>query len=146
VYNEDETLFQESARVHNVTVVGSERELQDRLELSAAVGLAEPCALTGSAAERSRLEQAFYSGLSKQINKWSHYVVPYHRHLAKYRGQKVRMLEIGVQNGGSLEMWARYLGPEAEVRVGVASEGTTTHTVTHTHTFFFLFCTGHSNS
>jgi hypothetical protein len=54
----------------------------------------------------------------RQIDKWSHYLPIYEKHFAKYRGQKLRMLEIGVDHGGSLQMWKEYFGPGAEI-IGV---------------------------
>jgi hypothetical protein len=45
------------------------------------------------------------------ITKWRHYFHVYHRHLAKFRGQPVRVVEIGVFGGGSLGMWRDYFGP-----------------------------------
>lgn len=47
------------------------------------------------------------------VHKWHHYLPLYERYMARYRGTKVRMLEIGVAQGGSLAMWRRYLGPDA---------------------------------
>jgi hypothetical protein len=47
------------------------------------------------------------------LDKWIHYFEIYDRHLAKYRGRPVRVLEIGVYRGGGLEMLRHYLGPEA---------------------------------
>ena len=60
------------------------------------------------------------------IHKWSHYFEVYARELAPWRDgvetdegrRPVRFLEIGVSHGGSLQMWRRYLGPEATI-VGV---------------------------
>lgn len=49
--------------------------------------------------------------------RWSSYLTTLDRTLSSRRDDPVRMLEIGVQNGGSLEIWARYL-PEAERLVG----------------------------
>ena len=45
------------------------------------------------------------------IWKWRHYFEIYHRHLAKFVGREVRVLEIGVYSGGSLGMWKEYFGP-----------------------------------
>jgi hypothetical protein len=45
--------------------------------------------------------------------KWWQYFAPYTRHLAHLRGRNVTMLEIGVQNGGSVDMWQG--GPVAHV-------------------------------
>ena len=47
------------------------------------------------------------------IWKFRHYFDIYHRHLAKFRGQPVHILEIGVYSGGSLAMWRDYFGPES---------------------------------
>ncbi|MBZ2196418.1 class I SAM-dependent methyltransferase [Occultella gossypii] len=49
------------------------------------------------------------------IDKWIHYFPVYHRHLERYRGAPVRVLEIGVYRGGGLDMWQRYFGPDATV-------------------------------
>jgi hypothetical protein len=45
------------------------------------------------------------------VFKWSHYFDIYHRHLAKFQGREVHVLEIGVYSGGSLHMWHHYFGP-----------------------------------
>lgn len=67
-------------------------------------------------AARSDLERIFYSHDGLVADKWSHYLEIYDRHLDRYRGREVRLLEIGVQNGGSLEIWRRYLGPKALIQ------------------------------
>lgn len=48
-----------------------------------------------------------------KVHKWHHYLPLYDRYFSRYRNTKVRFLEIGVNNGGSLQMWRRYLGPDA---------------------------------
>lgn len=52
------------------------------------------------------------------LDKWVHYFPIYERHLARYRGTPVRVLEIGVYRGGGLELLRHYLGPEAQL-VGI---------------------------
>ena len=52
------------------------------------------------------------------LDKWIHYFSIYDRHLGRYRGLPVRLLEIGVYRGGGLEMLRHYLGPDAKL-VGV---------------------------
>jgi cephalosporin hydroxylase len=47
--------------------------------------------------------------------KWRHYFDIYHRHLARFRGQPVRMVEIGVFGGGSLGMWREYFGADTHI-------------------------------
>ena len=49
------------------------------------------------------------------VHKWHHYLPIYERYFARYRHRPVRMLEIGVSQGGSLALWRRYLGPEAVI-------------------------------
>jgi hypothetical protein len=43
------------------------------------------------------------------------YFGPYHRHLGRYVGRPVTVLEIGVYSGGSLRMWRDYFGSQAHV-------------------------------
>jgi hypothetical protein len=52
------------------------------------------------------------------LDKWIHYFPIYSEHFAAYRGRPVRVLEIGVYRGGSLDMWRWYFGPQATL-VGV---------------------------
>jgi len=44
----------------------------------------------------------------KVSDKWSLYISEYDRLLADYRNRPISLLEIGIQNGGSLEIWAEY--------------------------------------
>ncbi len=52
------------------------------------------------------------------IHKWTHYFPAYERHLARYVDRPVLLLEIGCGEGGSLQMWKRYFGAQAQV-VGI---------------------------
>jgi Methyltransferase domain len=49
------------------------------------------------------------------IWKWEHYFDVYHRHFARFVGQKVNVLEIGVYSGGSLEMFRSYFGEQSHI-------------------------------
>jgi SAM-dependent methyltransferase len=49
------------------------------------------------------------------IWKWRHYFDIYERHLERFRGTPVHIVEIGVLGGGSLQMWHDYFGPETHV-------------------------------
>jgi Methyltransferase domain len=42
--------------------------------------------------------------------KWRHYFDVYHRHLQRFVGRDVHLVEIGVYSGGSLGMWKEYFG------------------------------------
>ena len=62
------------------------------------------------------LRKYFYAhGEGRGITKWDHYFDIYNRHLKKFIGHEVRVLEIGVHSGGSLEMWKNYFGPQAHI-------------------------------
>lgn len=43
------------------------------------------------------------------------YFKVYHRHLAKFVGQPVHVVEIGVYSGGSLAMWRDYFGAQSHI-------------------------------
>lgn len=64
---------------------------------------------------RNPVEAAFFAQDDRVVNKWRHYLEIYDRHLTRYRETSVRFLEIGVFQGGSLQMWRRYLGPAANL-------------------------------
>jgi len=52
------------------------------------------------------------------IDKWDIYLPIYERHFSQFRDRSIRMLEIGVQHGGSLQLWKKYFGEQASI-VGV---------------------------
>ena len=64
------------------------------------------------------LEAYFYSNPGRGMTKWHNYLEIYHRHFARFRGQSPVVLEIGVAEGGSLQMWRHYFGPGTRV-VGI---------------------------
>lgn len=53
----------------------------------------------------------------KVSDKWSIYLSEYDHLFSSIRENPIRMLEIGIQNGGSLEIWSQYF-PNARVLVG----------------------------
>jgi glycosyltransferase involved in cell wall biosynthesis len=57
---------------------------------------------------KQTLHELYASHEGKVSDKWHLYLTEYDRLLDSYREQPVRLLEIGIQNGGSLEIWARY--------------------------------------
>jgi hypothetical protein len=59
--------------------------------------------------------EAFAGVSSSVVHKWHHYIPIYDRYFGRFVGTPVRILEIGVSQGGSLEMWRRYFGAEAVV-------------------------------
>lgn len=54
------------------------------------------------------LSTLFHRDTGKPAAKWQGYLQHYDRHLARRKDQPLRILEIGVQAGGSLEVWAQY--------------------------------------
>ena len=52
------------------------------------------------------------------IDKWVHYFQIYEKWFSPYRGKEIVFVEIGVQNGGSIQMWKDYFGKDAQI-VGV---------------------------
>jgi GT2 family glycosyltransferase/peptidoglycan hydrolase CwlO-like protein len=60
----------------------------------------------------------FYEAHTGKVSdKWALYLREYDRLFASYREQPISMLEIGIQNGGSLEIWSQYF-TNAEKFVG----------------------------
>ncbi|MBD9443982.1 glycosyltransferase [Rhizobium sp. RHZ01] len=53
----------------------------------------------------------------KVTDRWASYLSHYERLLLPYRERPIRLLEIGIQNGGSLEIWGKYF-PHASLLVG----------------------------
>lgn len=62
------------------------------------------------------LAALFFSSIG--LIKWPHYLPVYERALHPFRQRPVRLLEIGVDRGGSLKAWNQYLGPGSIV-VGI---------------------------
>jgi len=60
----------------------------------------------------------FLTNDQRLIHKWKHYFPAYERHFAKFVNTDVVFLEIGCGEGGSLQMWKRFLGPHARI-VGI---------------------------
>lgn len=54
------------------------------------------------------LEQIHHEPFEKVSDKWSIYLREYDRLFSPMRERPVALLEIGIQNGGSLERWAAY--------------------------------------
>ncbi len=65
--------------------------------------------------EMGPIERYFWSNNGTAIDKWHSYLPVYDRYFAPFKDKAPRMLEIGVQNGGSLEMWRDYFGPDATI-------------------------------
>jgi len=49
------------------------------------------------------------------IWKWEHYFDAYQRHLARFVGKTVNLVEVGIYSGGSLGMWRSYFGDASHI-------------------------------
>ncbi|MCE4566653.1 class I SAM-dependent methyltransferase [Maribellus sp. CM-23] len=61
------------------------------------------------------LENYFKRNDKRRIFKWMHYFDIYDRHFSRFRNKEIVILEIGVAQGGSLQMWRNYFGDEAKI-------------------------------
>lgn len=61
--------------------------------------------------------QQFYNAYSygRGIWKWSNALDAYQRHFGAMAGQPLKLAEVGVQSGGSIQMWRSVLGPHCHV-------------------------------
>jgi len=63
----------------------------------------------------SELWHSFLTHSGREVNKWTHYLPVYERHFRRFQNTACLVLEIGCSWGGSLQMWKRYFGPQAEI-------------------------------
>lgn len=61
------------------------------------------------------LRDCFESHTGRLIGKIDHFFDDYESYLQRFRDTPVRLLEIGVHGGGSLELWRRYFGSRAKI-------------------------------
>jgi len=66
-------------------------------------------------ADGGDLTRMFLEHSGRPLHKWLQYIPVYEKWLAPYRGTPVRILEIGVSDGGSLQLWRRYFGDAATI-------------------------------
>jgi hypothetical protein len=57
----------------------------------------------------------FLTHQERMVFKWKHYFPIYERHLARFVNRDVVLVEIGCGEGGSLQLWKKYLGPHARI-------------------------------
>lgn len=73
---------------------------------------ASPPATDAAAGTLARL---YDDHAGRATRKWTHFPALYDRYFAPYRGRPVRLLEIGISTGGSLEIWRSYFGADAMI-------------------------------
>lgn len=66
---------------------------------------------------RRTIDELYANHIGKVSDKWSLYLAEYDRLFAPMWERPVRLLEIGIQNGGSLEVWSQFF-PNAKAIVG----------------------------
>lgn len=64
-------------------------------------------------ADGSSLIDFFENYEHRLIHKWMHYFEIYDRHFSKFRNKPISLIEFGVWQGGSLQMWKNYFGTQA---------------------------------
>jgi hypothetical protein len=67
--------------------------------------------------EGNLLSHLFTNHTGKYSDKWSSYLDVYWNLLAPIRNNEIDVFEIGIQNGGSLEIWAKFF-PNAKTLIG----------------------------
>lgn len=67
---------------------------------------------------RPTLKELYDSHDGRTTDKWTQYLSAHDHVLSSYRDKKICLIEIGVQNGGSLEIWSKYF-PHALKIVGI---------------------------
>ncbi len=60
------------------------------------------------------LQELFYKA-DHSSDKWEPYFEVYQRHLTRYKDKPITLVEVGVQRGGSLDMWAQFLHPDSKI-------------------------------
>jgi lipopolysaccharide biosynthesis protein/GT2 family glycosyltransferase len=89
--------------------------LRKRSTASSPVPLRTETARTPDAAPSDGLYRIFLEEKHKLIHKWHHYFAIYERHLRRLKNRPIRMLEIGVYHGGSLQMWKTYFAEGSQI-------------------------------
>src|SRR5690606_38439568 len=65
--------------------------------------------------EPSGLLRVYLEHRGRTAHKWVHYLNLYERYLSQFRDREPVVLEIGVSDGGSLEIWREFFGPTATI-------------------------------
>ncbi len=80
------------------------------------------------------LKTVFDNHTDKFSGKWKHYFDVYDRYLQRFIGKEFTLLEIGVSNGGSLQIWKKYFGDKVKI-VGIDIDPKTMYTEPQIQTF-----------
>jgi hypothetical protein len=61
------------------------------------------------------LETYFRQNTGRVIHKCAHYFDIYEKHFSTYRGKELVLLEVGLGQGGSIQMWKHYFGKQVKI-------------------------------
>jgi Methyltransferase domain len=77
----------------------------------------QSCALVPRQDDAPNPLRAYFDAIKEGAGvwKWLHYFELYHRHLHKFIGRPVSVVEVGVYSGGSMPMWRHYFGEDCRV-------------------------------
>jgi hypothetical protein len=64
------------------------------------------------------LTEIFQNDLTLHCDKYESYLPIYEQYFEKYRDRHINFVEVGIQGGGSMEMWKKYFGDKAKI-IGV---------------------------
>lgn len=80
------------------------------------------------------LKTIFDNHTGKFSGKWGHYFDVYDRYLSRFIGKEFTLLEIGVSQGGSLQIWKKYFGDKVKI-VGIDIDPQTMYSEPQIQTF-----------
>lgn len=81
-----------------------------------------------------KLQTVFENHTDKFSGKWKHYFDIYDRYLQRFVGQEFTLLEIGVSQGGSLQIWKKYFGDKVKI-VGIDIDPNSMYSESQIQTF-----------
>jgi hypothetical protein len=84
---------------------------------AASPSLPNPCPAVRDEHDYHNPLREYFDGIKEGpgVWKWLHYFELYHRHLHKFVGREVTIVEVGVYSGGSMQMWRGYFGEGCRV-------------------------------
>lgn len=78
-------------------------------------------------------KQIFCNTVTRKATKWEPYFDVYDAYFNKFIDQSPTVVEVGVWNGGSLQMWSEYFGSGAQIYGIDRDPGILNNPVPHTH-------------
>lgn len=63
----------------------------------------------------STIREIFFNQITLGSDKWEPYLDVYEMYFSRFVGRAPTIVEVGVQSGGSLQLWRRYFGPDAQI-------------------------------